>query len=440
MAHGQDPTTWRGDDPGFQTQAIGAYKAISDMADLDNVYLSDQGWAYRHFTKLDKSEYWDEIIWAGEVTVPPDENREVGVFGVQHQEFQFGNGRQSIGGTVDNADNPPPDDPDPIIGVVSIDGPYEAESGESVNYTATQNGDYDGTETYAWKVFLNDTDVTSQQTVTNGTSQTVTIVFDPLETIPAEQSVDYVVQCTIGGTDVDSQSGVLDVEVLSTQTAFRIGPASFNSSTKEFFEVGQNNDVRVEFLGNAPVGGVTPALTCPGNESNVTITGPHQSGPNFSGGAFFTFRVKPLTTIDLNTAIPLQCVFTDATALDNPVTITTSFKCEGTLGTIQITANPAGTIDSTQVNTIEFTSTQVGAAGDQSATTIAWSIGTIAGNTADKGVIENSISNKNGAVTNITFPANMAGGLYQVKCHYTNLNLDPTNRQGSINMAYLPGT
>ena len=97
-----------------------------------------------------------------------------------------------------------------------------------------------------------------------------------------------------------------------------------------------------------------------------------------------------------------------------------------------------GTIDATQVSTIEFTSTQVGAAGDQSATTIAWSIGTIAGNVADKNVIQNSISNKNGAVTNITFPANMEPGLYQVLCHYTNLSLNPNNRQGSINMAYLP--
>lgn len=39
----------------------------SKVYDIDNVYLSDQGWAYRHFKAKDKSEFWDEILVAGEV-------------------------------------------------------------------------------------------------------------------------------------------------------------------------------------------------------------------------------------------------------------------------------------------------------------------------------------------------------------------------------------
>ena len=93
------------DDPkGFQPEAIGNYKAKSDVADLDNIYLSDQGWVYRHFKpRADDAEaYWDEIIWAGDVSGPgpandatptlvpatPEANDPVGIFGAESQTFQ----------------------------------------------------------------------------------------------------------------------------------------------------------------------------------------------------------------------------------------------------------------------------------------------------------------------------------------------------------------
>ena len=91
-------TTWRGDNPGFQTQAVGNYPDKSDAADKDNIYLSDQGWAYRHFTSPDKSQYWDELLWAGYVTVPPGLNDPVGVFGAEEQTFLFGDGFQFVTG------------------------------------------------------------------------------------------------------------------------------------------------------------------------------------------------------------------------------------------------------------------------------------------------------------------------------------------------------
>ena len=39
----------------------------SKVYDIDNVYLSDRGWAYRHYTNRDKSTFWDEVLVAGEV-------------------------------------------------------------------------------------------------------------------------------------------------------------------------------------------------------------------------------------------------------------------------------------------------------------------------------------------------------------------------------------
>jgi len=46
---------------------IGGAKRFSDTYDMDNIYLSQEGWVYRHYKKADKSVWWDEIIVAGQV-------------------------------------------------------------------------------------------------------------------------------------------------------------------------------------------------------------------------------------------------------------------------------------------------------------------------------------------------------------------------------------
>jgi len=48
-----------------QTSDVGYTKPHGGDADRDNVYLSDQGWVYRHFKNEAKTEYWDEILVAG---------------------------------------------------------------------------------------------------------------------------------------------------------------------------------------------------------------------------------------------------------------------------------------------------------------------------------------------------------------------------------------
>ncbi len=45
---------------------LSALMDSSNVYDKDNVYLSDQGWAYRHF-KGDGTAFWDEVLVAGEV-------------------------------------------------------------------------------------------------------------------------------------------------------------------------------------------------------------------------------------------------------------------------------------------------------------------------------------------------------------------------------------
>ena len=47
---------------------LGTTKVASDSYDIDNIYLTTEGWVYRHYKREDKSKWWDEIIVAGEVT------------------------------------------------------------------------------------------------------------------------------------------------------------------------------------------------------------------------------------------------------------------------------------------------------------------------------------------------------------------------------------
>lgn len=53
---------------------IGTSKIASDSYDTDNIYLSEEGWVYRHYKTADKSKWWDEIIVAGEVPMDGTSN------------------------------------------------------------------------------------------------------------------------------------------------------------------------------------------------------------------------------------------------------------------------------------------------------------------------------------------------------------------------------
>ena len=46
---------------------IGTAKMFSDSYDADNIYLSEEGWVYRHFKNTAKTRWCDEILVAGQV-------------------------------------------------------------------------------------------------------------------------------------------------------------------------------------------------------------------------------------------------------------------------------------------------------------------------------------------------------------------------------------
>ena len=59
---------------------IGTSKIASDSYDTNNIFLTDQGWVYRHWkgnpADVD-ARYWDEILVAGEVDAADTDNADV---------------------------------------------------------------------------------------------------------------------------------------------------------------------------------------------------------------------------------------------------------------------------------------------------------------------------------------------------------------------------
>lgn len=72
---------------------LSALTASNPVFDIDNVYLSNQGWALRHYRREDKSLYWDEILVAGEV----DPSDSPDAFGAASPTFE------SVGGDTEQS-------------------------------------------------------------------------------------------------------------------------------------------------------------------------------------------------------------------------------------------------------------------------------------------------------------------------------------------------
>ena len=67
--------------------------AVTDsnpVLDMDNVYLSDRGWAIRHYKNEAKTRFWDELLVAGEV--PSSDSPDP--FGDATPTFETGDGVQ----------------------------------------------------------------------------------------------------------------------------------------------------------------------------------------------------------------------------------------------------------------------------------------------------------------------------------------------------------
>jgi hypothetical protein len=149
---------------------LGTTKLASDSYDIDNIYLTEEGWVYRHFKSTDGSSYWDEILVAGEVpasdgpqatnppklgtvAAPPYETGD-GSFDWEYSEHQvtgtpgtYTTKVVTIGGGVPTLDDgsAPPAPPAPTLGTVTVNGAANVASGATSSYS----GSVDGTATDA---------------------------------------------------------------------------------------------------------------------------------------------------------------------------------------------------------------------------------------------------------------------------------------------------
>ena len=97
------------------TSAIGTAPDACDVYDKDNIFLTNEGWVYRHYKKADKSVFWDEILVAGEVVA---------------------------GATINGVDN------DPVESIADASPTFEVGDGEAVllfgDARANAGGDCNG--------------------------------------------------------------------------------------------------------------------------------------------------------------------------------------------------------------------------------------------------------------------------------------------------------
>ena len=290
---------YRGDDPGFQTQAVGNYPDASDVADKDNIFLTDQGWVYRHFKSLDKSRFWDENIWAGDVTNPPSGNDPVDAMNDASPEFLVGDGIQFVSGPYPGVD--------PTIGTSEIGGAASVDTASAIPYAVSVSGALANNNTYAWSVDGPGTAVLNNASGTftgNTPAQANTNITFPVEGT-------YNVTCLIKSSAASASGSVANFGVTATLTvADTLGTVTVSGQKTP--DTGVNPvEYTITHTGTAPEGDITYALVAaPTNGVTVETT----ADPNV-----FSVFFAPVTN---GVATTFTATLTDGDASDSPATVT----------------------------------------------------------------------------------------------------------------------
>lgn len=124
---------------------IGTAKVASDSYDVDNIFLTDEGWVYRHYKNTALTKFWDEIIVAGEVdpaaTIGGVPNAPVSAIADASPTFETGDGDKDVEYSPDFSSGggaPPP--PAVTIGTITITGASSASDGDTETYSASNSG------------------------------------------------------------------------------------------------------------------------------------------------------------------------------------------------------------------------------------------------------------------------------------------------------------
>ena len=290
--------TWRGNDPGFQKQAVGNYPPASDVADKDNIFLTDQGWVYRHYKSLDKSTFWDEIIWAGYVDSTVAANDPVDAMNAASPEFLVGDGIQFVAGPYPSSSS--------TIGTIDIGGAADGDIATNLPFTVNSvSGALANTDTWKWTVTGPGAATISNATgafTGNTPTQANTNISFP---VVGQYTVKVALVSVSGdgltstmtqgfGAEANVASDTLGTVTVSGQATPQAGVGITYSAT---------------YTGTAPEGDVTYTWTATPS-SGVTISDPAGGDPNQKKFIFSTQASVTSTVV--------KCVLTDGSAGDSP--------------------------------------------------------------------------------------------------------------------------
>jgi len=228
------------------------------------------------------------------------------------------------------------------------------------------------------------------------------------------------------------------VTVVAKEVVYNIGEVTITNTTDVYEILPGKNQLYLQYNGNVPIGSVTANLTADSSavSFNLQVSGQSSS----AGGGYFMYQVLVDDTVAVNTDITITGTISDPDASDNggPLTSAThTFQCLGTLGTITVTRNPTGILASADLPTVvALTSTQTGAVGDQSNTMIGWTVDPRIPAELRK-QLEDSFTTPDQASTDITIPAGIEAGNYQIRCTYANYDMKPNNRTGTVIISVL---
>ena len=386
----------------FLSQTTGNYPDASDVADKDNIFLTEQGWVYRHFKSLDKSEYWDEVIWAGYVDASVTDNDPVDPINAPNDDIEFlvGDGFQFVSGDYPTTIS--------TIGTVNVQGAGTVDTDAAESYTASIDGtflDDGGTATYTWKVKTDQgTDVTSDTnivTIANGTTATATITFKVED--------GYNVSCTVGdqaGVQA-SQTGGLSVTAAAQAPAEETITAVTITSGPNILTATVAKTYTVEYTGTATEGDTTLTLAASPN-TGITIVDGTASGKSRD------FTVTAADSVAVNTSVTLTPTATNSNVTGSPIDGTTkTVTVKDQIGNVTVALDDSNPDPG---DTVNATSTLGGVKGTLTGTAYAWTA-TAADGSADASKI--SFGSASAANTTVVVAGDAPAGNYTITCTVT---------------------
>jgi hypothetical protein len=287
---------YRGDNPGFETQAVGNYPNASDVADKDNIFLTDEGWVYRHFKSPDKSKFWDEIIWAGDVTNPPSANDPVDSINDPDPDFLVGDTVQYVSGPYPSKDE--------TIGTATVNAASDGDIATNIPFKLVVGGTLAAPNTYTWTV-----DGPGAATISNATG-----AFTGNTPAQADTNISfavvgvYSVTCTLKSS-ASATSGSIANAGFNAETnvvADTIGTVTVSGQSTP--KVGTGLTYSAAHTGTAPQGDLTYTWSATPN-SGVQLTAPGDNPEEVK--VVFQTQASVTSTV-------IKCVVTDSSASDSP--------------------------------------------------------------------------------------------------------------------------